>query len=206
MKCKKGTASGVLDPDLAPLVTHILQGAQPDSPKNPWSSQHVRLRNFLIVFWLVTVGLRRGELARLRISNFNDAMSQVTIVPNANTSGRTLPVNDQLAHLTRAYVLTERSNIPGAREHDLLFVATNTGEPLSVSVISRVFKTIQEAIPDLPVDLSPNWCRDAWNQRFSQVIDDMNKEKEVVSEASEQQIRNYLMGFSRTSRSGRRNA
>tara|TARA_R110002074_G_scaffold67567_2_gene158917 strand:+ start:5507 stop:5890 length:384 start_codon:yes stop_codon:yes gene_type:complete len=95
--------------------------------------------------------------------------------------------------MTRQYVVELRGARPQARKHDFLFVA-ESGAPLSMSGLAKIFKVLRANIPDLPADLTPHLLRHTWNDRFSEEMD-QNK----VPEETERKARSYLMGWSETS-------
>lgn len=177
------------------------------SPENPWTSEHARERNELIVRWLQNLGLRRGELLGIRIPNIDFQTNEVRITrraddpndprvrqPNTKTRGRLLPLDEDLVQLTRHYILNARRQFEGARRHDFLFVANGTGAPLTHAAVDRVFTTLRQKCPDLPDDLTPHVLRHTWNDCFSEVMDENR-----VSEETEQKMRARLMGWSETS-------
>jgi integrase len=179
----------------------------PSSPDNPWTSAHARERNELMVRWLQDLGLRRGELLGIRIPNIDFQANEVRIArqaddpndprvrqPNTKTRGRLLPLDEDLAQLTRHYILNARRQFEGAKRHDFLFVANGTGAPLTQAAVDRVFTTLRQKCPDLPDDLTSHVLRHTWNDRFSELID-ANR----VSEETEQKVRARLMGWSETS-------
>jgi integrase len=81
----KGSISdrqGMSDSDLA----RLLEVVKPDSPENPWQNAHARVRNALIVLWLLKLGpLRRGELLGVKVRDINFQAKE----PNNATVNRT---------------------------------------------------------------------------------------------------------------------
>jgi integrase len=180
----------------------------PSSSENPWKGAHARERNALIVHWLRSLGLRRGELLGVRIPNINFQANEVRITrhaddpddprirqPNTKTYGRLVPLDDELAQLTRHYILGTRRAIAGARKHDYLFVANGTGAPLTLGAVDHIFTALRRKCPDLPSDLSAHVLRHTWNDRFSELMD----EKDIPEEI-EHKMRSRLMGWSETSK------
>ena len=185
----------------------LIQVIDPASPDNPWTDDHLRERNALIVRWLLDLGVRRGELLGVRISDINFQTDEVLIArradnpddprrnqPNTKTQDRLIPLNDDLATLTRRYVVGARRKIPGARRHDFLIVADGTGAPLTLGALNKVFEALRRRCPDLPRELSPHVCRHTWNDHFSVLMDEQK-----VPEETEKKMRARLMGWSETS-------
>lgn len=187
------------------------QVIDPLSLNNPWKGVHARERNALLVHWLQSLGLRRGELLGVRIANINFQANEVRITrhaddrsdprvrqPNTKTHGRLVPLDEPLAQLTRHYILNTRRALVGALKHDYLFVANGSGAPLTLAAVDHVFATLRRKCPDIPPDLTAHVLRHTWNDRFSELMDEKS-----VPEELEQKLRSRLMGWSETSRTAR---
>ena len=191
--------------------TRLNQVIDPSSPNNPWKGVHARERNALLVHWLQSLGLRRGELLGVRIANINFQANEVRITrhaddrsdprvrqPNTKTHGRLVPLDERLAQLTRHYILSTRRASVGARKHDYLFVANGSGAPLTLAAVDHVFAVLRRNCPDIPPELTAHVLRHTWNDRFSELMDEKG-----VSEELEQKLRSRLMGWSETSKTAR---
>lgn len=178
----------------------------PDHPENPWAAKF-RLRNNLIVRWYLCLGIRRSELLGVKISDIEFRDYQVLIArrpddlddprinePLVKTADKLLPVDRTLINETRNYVLNERRQLIGAREHPYLFVAHPSGRPLSISAVNLIFRVLQSKVAGLPESLSPHTLRHTWNDQFSLLADSMG-----LSDTEESRIRARLMGWSPTS-------
>lgn len=194
---------GLSDADRSRLLSVI----SVDSPENPWKSAHARIRNYLLIRWLVSLGLRRGELLGIKVPDIRFRTNEVLIPrraddiedprrnqPNAKTSDRLLAVDTDLMQLTRDYILKFRRAIVGARLHEFVWVANGTGAPLSLAGLNKVFVVLREKCPFLPDDLSAHVLRHTWNDQFSVEMDEAD-----VSEADEHKMRTRLMGWSANS-------
>lgn len=194
---------GMSESELATLVEVV----QPTSPENPWKGDHAKERNALIVRWLLTLGVRRGELLGVRVSDVNFQTNEVLIgrraddlddprvrEPNTKTRDRLLALNEDLSVLTRRYITGARRRIEGARRHEYLFVANGTGAPLSLGGLNKLFVVLRSKCPNLPDELSPHVFRHTWNDEFSAIMDKLQ-----VSEETEKKMRARLMGWSETS-------
>lgn len=183
------------------------QVIKPQSNQNPWKDGHAKIRNELIVRWLLELGVRRGELLNVRISNINFQSNEVFISrcsddpndqrkhqPNTKTKARMLTISDELVRMTINYVREARRINRNANKHDFLFVANDTGDPLSLSAVNKLFDVLRRNVPDLPQQLFPHVLRHTWNDDFSALMDEAK-----VEPAREQQIRSRLMGWSETS-------
>lgn len=179
----------------------------PTSPENPWRGKHTRERNYLIINWFLSLGVRRGELLGVRTSDINFQSNEVLIArraddpkdprraqPNTKTNDRLLALDERLSALTQQYVLSTRKSLAGARRHQFLFVANGSGAPLTLGAINKIFIGLRAKCPELLEGLSPHVFRHTWNDHFSAMMDDQKVPAEV-----EQKIRSRLMGWSETS-------
>lgn len=189
------------------VVQQMLEVMKPHSQANPWQGEHAQYRNELIVLWLLSFGLRRGELLNIRIGDVDFRESTVTVMrraddskdprknqPRVKTKGRKIPISAGLLDKTNEYILNHRYTIQGARKHDFLFVSSGDGAPLSIPSVNKVFKVLREKHPELPANIFPHILRHTWNDRYSEEMD-ANK----VGEEAEKKTRSYLMGWSETS-------
>lgn len=191
----------------AKMLSVLQQAIAPEFEYNPWCHEFARQRNYLMIRWLLSLGVRRGELLGVKISDVNFQTNEVLIArraddpadprlrqPNTKTNGRLLALDAELAELTRAYVMSIRRNIQGARKHEYLWVAGGSGKPLSLAGLNKVFVTLRQHCPALPENLCPHLLRHTWNDLFSEAID-----RNHVSSTVEKKLRSRLMGWSETS-------
>ncbi|WP_159985299.1 site-specific integrase [Pseudomonas sp. Irchel 3E13] len=193
-----------LDEQALSLLQKIVD---PKFENNPWLHGGVRYRNYIMIRWLLSLGVRRAELLGVKISDVNFQTNEVLISrraddpadprlrqPNTKTSGRLLSLDTELAELTRSYVMSVRRNIAGARRHEYLWVADGTGKPLSLAGLNKIFVTLRQNCPELPANLCPHLLRHTWNYLFSEEVDRSN-----VSPDLEKKLRSRLMGWSEAS-------
>jgi integrase len=70
---------------LAPdSVKELLRVIDPGSPDNPWQDEHSRFRNELIILWLYYLGMRRGELLGVRVSDIDFRKGSVIVARRAD--------------------------------------------------------------------------------------------------------------------------
>jgi integrase len=184
----------------------LLEVVDPASPDNPWSRNQCRQRNQLVVLWLLHLGMRRGELLGIQISDIDFQRNEVVIArraddvddprrdePNTKTNDRILPISEEMAALARNYILKVRSQLRGARRHKYLLVANGTGAPLGKAAFGKIFVSLQKKCPDLE-GVHPHLFRHTWNDNFTELMD-----REGISEERERKMRSVLMGWSPTS-------
>lgn len=203
------TPSGPLDPREGlsdSEVVALLSTCDPGGSSNPWRSEFVRDRNRLVIEMLLQLGLRKGELLGLRVSDINFQSNTVSIrrrpddpkdprraEPNAKTRGRDLPAHDELVDSIRKHVMDHRHFLPNASKNGFLLLSRN-GDPLSSSALNAIFDDLKCACDELPRNLSPHLLRHTWNDNYSSLM-----QERKVPETEEIRTRSYLMGWTETS-------
>ena len=189
----------------------LLEKILPNHPQNPWSvNPDVRLRNLVSVHMLLETGMRRSELAALRVSDIDFVNRTVSIYrrhddpidprvsqPQAKTGERTIPLSSPLLEQIDTYVMHSRSKVPGARKHPFLFVSHRgkKGSPISVETVNHIFGQLSKAFPELG-RLHPHRLRHHWNFTYSNLINEKMKDHpEEDRKAFDQNSRAYLMGW-----------
>ena len=185
----------------------LLEVSEPDSPRNPWKSRFIRIRNVLLVRLMLKTGIRKGELGGIYVSDIDFRKGNLLIArrpdgpdprkkkPNAKTRDRWIPLSQDLLKMANDYVLKHRRSIPGARRHEFLFVSENTGAPLSLSAIDLVFSDLRKKCPDLLPRLHPHLMRHTFNELLSEEADSKG-----WSDEEERKVRIELNGWSERSK------
>ncbi|MCO5101906.1 MAG: site-specific integrase [Burkholderiaceae bacterium] len=182
----------------------LLEIVRPQSPRNPWSDEFLQLRNHLIVYLLLGLGIRKGEMLGVKAHDINLSESRLFIArraddpeerrrrrPATKTYDRGLQVGAELLAELKRY-LALRSKLSLARKHPYLIVGER-GEPLSLNAVDYMFATLRKCWGGKP--LSAHLLRHTWNDRFSELVEGK------LTEDEEKKVRNYLMGWSDQSRS-----
>ncbi|WP_018605542.1 tyrosine-type recombinase/integrase [Uliginosibacterium gangwonense] len=189
------------------ILELILAAIDPASPENPWRDRFVRSRNVLIIYLLRTLGLRRGELLNIKISDIDFRKNEISILrrpddpadprihqPRVKTRERILPLSESLVSSIERHILHERAQIPNIEKQTFLFVTERTGQPMSLASLNKLFRVLRSRIPELPENFTPHVLRHDWNEKFSERMD-----AKKITEAEEMRYRSYLMGWSPTS-------
>lgn len=174
----------------------------PNSPENPWKRTAARERNALIVRLLYHVGMRKGELLGVKLSDFDWRKNTLRITrhpddkddpcrnaPQTKTRARTLGLGAGLVKQVETYVFGARRSTEKAQKHGYLLVALD-GKPMSQSALDRVFKDLRKRVPDLPQDLTAHVMRHSWNDNFSAIMDERGTTARI-----EQTLRCEQMGW-----------
>jgi integrase len=184
-------------------IKRLLEVIDPSFEGNPWKSSHARERNNLIVLWFLSLGIRRGELLNIKISDIDSRRNLVTIArraddkddvrrkqPLVKTRDRILELSPVLLKLTLDYIIHTRNKVKGARKNEFLFVSTRNGDPLSSGAVNKVFNELESAFPKDFSSLTPHVLRHSWNESFSKQC-----EASGVDNGAEIEARKYAMGW-----------
>lgn len=174
----------------------------PNSPENPWKRTAARERNALIVRLLYHLGMRKGELLGVKVSDFDWRKNTLRITrhpddkgdprrnaPQTKTRARPLALGSGLLKQVETYVLGARRSTEVAQKHGYLLVALD-GKPMSQSALDRVFKDLRKRVPDLPQDLTAHVMRHSWNDNFSAIMDERGVDARI-----EEKLRCEQMGW-----------
>lgn len=188
------------------VFCRMLEMIHPSSPNNPFKGS--RIRNYLMVSTLCDTGIRRGALAKMKISDLmlHGTFDQIRIyktgidqtesrrekgnqkTPNAHYAH----IHQKLMHQIKFYIDHVRFQIPGTDKHDFIFVSEKNsrgtlGVELSLKSINGIFNVISES---LGFHVHPHLLRHKWNEVFSEKGRSQGKDYRVVEEA-----RKYAMGW-----------
>lgn len=162
----------------AEQLQRLLQVCRPDSGENPWKRPY-RQRNFLIVLILATLGLRRGELLMLRVSDcrLSRALPEIRVErspddpadprinePQVKTESRYLPCDASLARYLNEYICKVRRTIPGAGKSPFLFLSRD-GQPMSLARVNGLLDQVAAVHPEFD-DLHPHCLRSTCATNF----------------------------------------
>jgi integrase len=205
----KNRSQGVADPAESSIPDDIfvrmLEMILPSSPHNPFKGS--RIRNYLIVSIFNQSGIRRGALAKLKISDLvmHGTSDQIKIYrsgidptdtridkPNQKSKAHLATVPLDLMNQINFYVNHIRSEIPGSQLHDFIFVSEKDsrgtlGRPLSLKSLNAIFAVLSKA---LGFHTHPHLLRHKWNEVFDVKATEMGVESRILEEA-----RRYAMGW-----------
>ncbi len=178
---------------------------EPDSHNNPFTVG--KYRNMLIVKTLIATGLRRGALAKLKISDchFEKEMNRVDITktlddpsdprinkPSQKTRAHITYIYPKLMRLLYKYVTKYRPLIPNSNTHEFIFVNEKNsrgtiGLPMSIDSFNYIFEVLSNS---LNISIHPHILRHKWNEMFSVMC-----QEKGVSQEAENKYRKLLMGW-----------
>lgn len=184
-----------------------------ENNKNPFKAC-VRFRNELIINILSETGMRGGELLNLKIEDFKYRKRELHIIrrpddkedirsrqPLVKTFERKIPLTRALSEKIRNYIDNERSNQKLSKKHNYLIVTHSSnfsmGRPLTISGYQKIFNTIRRSETSLE-NFVAHSLRHTWNINYSERVYQIASPNHYEMY---EKVRNYLMGWSRTSKS-----
>ncbi|WP_250479762.1 MULTISPECIES: site-specific integrase [unclassified Caballeronia] len=159
-------------------LDRLIKLCHPDSPENPWKPPY-RQRNYLIVLLLAMLGVRRGELLKLRVSDCllsgdaptvriarapDDPTDPRVAEPQVKTEPRHVPCDRFLARKINDYICHFRRRVPGASKTPFLFLSRD-GRPLSLVRVNGILRQIAASHPEFE-QLHPHQLRSTCATEF----------------------------------------
>lgn len=191
----------------------FLEAIHPDSELNPFQRAH-RHRNYALMLLYFEVGLRRGEALVLKGEHLIDLEGrQPTVrtlrapddpadVRRAEPRVKTLPRDNAITHRLASalldWVLVHRRDegrYPGAKRCPYVFVS-RSGQALSLRSVNHLFLHLAKRVPALK-GLHPHVLRHTANDDITDLAEVAGWKGEITK-----QVRNYRMGWSKTSNQG----
>lgn len=159
-------------------LRRLLQICHPESLENPWKKPY-RERNFLILLTMAMLGVRRGELLKLRVSDclLSRHIPEIRVVrspddpadprinePQVKTESRHLPCDMSLARYLNDYICRTRRKISGADRSPFLFLSRD-GQPMSLARVNGLLGQVAAVHPEFE-DLHPHSLRSTCATNF----------------------------------------
>lgn len=184
----------------------LLEMILPSSQNNPFKSS--KIRNYLIVSLFIQSGIRRGALAKIKISDcrFHGTYDEIHIyrsgpdptdtrnnVPNQKTKSHMSVVDKRLMEQIKFYIDHIRNGFDQSILHDFIFVSEKNskgtaGQPLSLKSINGIFEKLSES---LEYRIHPHMLRHKWNEIFDVEAKAKGMDSKLIED-----IRKYAMGWS----------
>lgn len=193
------------------LRNRLLDVIRPDSPENPFQPS-TRRRNYVMILLYLLFGFRRAELLVLTLRDVDlSGLSPVIRLrrvrdrlldkrkeePRVKTRGRDVPLTPAFAREVQQYIDTERRRGVGAKKTPFLFLAFDTGQPLTLRAVNHMFERIVAVHPEFNGVLTTHVLRHTFNDAFSDIA-----KRTGLTPQQEKQIRNYVCGWGTQSDQG----
>lgn len=205
------SATGFIDDDKAleapdvDVIARIEEILRPNSDENPFTSDFVKVRNYLIWRLLLDTGGRRHEVHGAKAEHVNYSTRRFEIVKSKSIE-RTVAIRSKTAAAFDDYIMDYWTKLPQAsqaRREGFLFCDLE-GRHLSLRAINRIFETARHCLENVPQKITPHTMRRFWNYLFSQQIDQAPANQRM-SPAEESRYRMRIMGWSTDAQAKRYN-
>ena len=150
--------SNPLDKVIKPRLSKRLPVFIDQQPLNTFLNEHdfgddfTGIRNRLIIEILYQTGMRRAELAGLRLSFFDFSAGQIKVLGKRNKE-RIIPVRPELIEQVRVYILLRNEKFPGIATD--LFLLTGKGNPVYPKLIYNVVNSYLSLVTTMDREESP---------------------------------------------------
>lgn len=191
-----------LEPEVLARLRAVID---PDHPENPFEAQ-VRFRNFMMIRLLIELGVRRGELLGIKVSDCDvmgdrgfitihrrpDDIDETRFGVATKTAARKLELSRRTTQLVYEWIVHHRSKLLRAAKGNAqyLIVTVPNGRPMSPSNVNKIFEAVRERVAGLPAEVAPHILRHSWNDTFSELMD-----KKGISAEDEVKWRKKIMGW-----------
>ncbi|MCW8884052.1 MAG: site-specific integrase [Motiliproteus sp.] len=184
----------------------------PDHPENPFRSEAVRYRNYIMILLGLELGLRISEMLLIKLGDINYDRCTIDVVrppsgldqrkpaPSLKTHERRLPASPLLLSFIQTYQREYRS-LTQARKHPFLLVAhgRNKGAAFGLDGAADVFDTLSNTFPELS-DLTAHVLRhDSVYTLLSQMTTELKGLSVEDRTQQVQKILTYAFGWKSTS-------
>jgi integrase len=191
------------------LRDRFLPIIDPSSPENPFQQSN-RYRNYVLLRLIFETGCRLSEALVLYTTDYEPDSHRPTLtihrrphnpldprvdLPLVKTRPRRLPLSTDMAELLEKLIIGDRKAVPAAKKTPFIFLARG-GRPLAPRSVEDLTKMIRHAFPEFE-SLTIHMLRHDWNDRFSELAS-----AKGWSDTRETQHRNYLQGWTKTSKQG----
>jgi integrase len=185
-------------------VAEIVEVITPRSKRNPFKKR-VQFRNYLIIVLLLTTGIRRGELLKIKLKHLpfgpkislhierapDDKEDSRKREPQVKTNEREIPLPKQVRVDLWKYVQQSRKR----GDHTYLFTSNRTGEPLDAAAVNWIFSfLVKKCLPHLKGRLYPHALRHTFNNGFLEQAQNLGLDDERRKE-----VQRYINGWSEVS-------
>jgi len=139
------------------------------------------MRNRAIVLVLYSTGMRRAELATLRISDWDRGRRMIKVRGKGDKE-REVPVTGELSKSLNVYLL-EMSSFYLENPEGMFFL-TDTGKPLYLSFVNKIVRSELASVPGFTGKRSPHMLRHSIATHLLNNGADLNSIKEVLGHSS----------------------
>lgn len=209
-----------LSPELQAKFLEIIVPLQ-ENELNPYKSNHVRWRNYILLLTMMLGGNRRSESILMQLQDVNlygrekyfEIVKRNNILPQKSqhsqaaavkTKGRTIGLNEELASLFEYYLTHIRRKFKGHAKSMDLFLSTKEGKPLSVNTPNAIVESIVKKHPEFKGILTPHRLRNTFHDLLNDALDkkmdaDLGNQSPMMKQSHKQVLQEQAGGWARGS-------
>jgi len=142
-------------------VQELLAAGQEQHPKRPWATEALTARNRAIVTVFVDTGLRRQELAGLRLCDIDYEGLLLHVAERKGGRGQAVPISSEAMDVLDEYLAQYRPVLARgvrAKRTDIVFL-NGKGTPLAAHGISKLFGRLSSQVAIEDKQVSPHALR-----------------------------------------------
>lgn len=188
---------------------------------NPFKSNHVRWRNYILLMTMMLGGNRRSESILMRLQDLNlygrekyfeiykgnevlPKRSPHSQAPAVKTKGRKIGLSDEFAALFEHYLRRIRPKFRGHGKSENLFLSTKNGNPLSINTPNSITETIVKAYPEFKGLLTPHRLRNTFHDLLYDALDveldeEFGNQSPMMKQSQKQVLQEQAGGWQRGS-------
>lgn len=178
-----------LTPELRAKFFEIINPL-PENQLNPFKSERIKWRNFILLLTMILGGNRRSESLLLQMNHLSllgrDKYFEIVKddsplpaayahnkAPSVKTKGRKVALSDDIADLILHYAKNIRPQFEGYKKASHLFLSTRgKGKPLSVDTPNKITDEIVKAFPEYKRLLCPHRLRNTFCDLLNDALDE----------------------------------
>jgi len=208
-----------LEPELLAKFLRIIEPL-PENNLNPFKSNRVKWRNYILLLTMLFGGNRRSESILLQLKDVNlygkDKYYEIhkekkplptayphNEAPSVKTLGRKVALSDDFAALFEYYILKMRPQFKGAARSTYIFISSRNGLPLSTHTPNDIIETIISQYPEFKGKLSPHRLRNSFqdmlNDGLDKSLDSELGDYPLMKQAKKSTLQEYSGGWARGS-------
>jgi integrase len=184
-----------LTPELQTQFISIIDPAQ-SNESNPWKTEKVRWRNYILLLLLMVGGNRKGETLLLKLNHiqltgrrkYYDILKTIDVTdyprmeaPSVKTYGRQVELHDGLATLIEYYITRIRTQFVGWQRSSYLFISYRDGLALSLQTPNAILNELIRQHPQFRGLLSPHRLRNTFHDLLNIALDQKFKNQSALS-------------------------
>jgi len=201
---KSETKKG-LSPELKEKFIEIINPLN-EKGLNPWRSEKIRWRNYVLLCTYILSGARRGEGLLLETVDYyldgpdpKFAMKHRDrpVYPRAQqparkTRGKNVGISKGFAEVIRYYLTDIRTQFKNAHKNTHMFLSGKDGGPISLGTVNAITNSIKEKYPEFKGHLSPHRLRNTFHDALEKALHENPLSKnEIINQSKKQAVQTY---------------